>query len=319
MEKKLFDIKESSPESEEEVIEFKNFLLSLKPKDSPRQNPASNRFRFKVSVPERITKPNARKKLMKKIIHPINPEKENPVMYSETQPTESPVIDTSVTDAPTEQAQVLDFPYEVEQSDYHEEQQEHDDRSAEEDAVHQIVDVQADSPDEQESFEEEPHEPIAEGTPEIIQEEPHSEIPPHPNQRKDRIMATNAVQELRAKILEEKKTTSLPKLAVLCKINYFTILAIANGTSQRLTSRVENNLREYFAKKHPAASSAPAKKAPVVPTTVPTTQPTIPPLKFYFADSLPAEISATRARLKYLETIEEAEKAYLKALSQKPF
>lgn len=319
MEKKLFDIKESSPESEEEVTEFKNFLLSLKPKDSPRQNPASNRFRFKVSVPERITKPNARKKLMKKIIHPINPEEEIPVMYSETQPTESPVIDTSVLDAPTEQAQLLDFPDEVEPLDYLEEQQEHDDPNDTEDVAQQITDVEETAFDTHESFEEEPHEPIAEGTPEIRHEERHSETPYHTPQRKDRIMVTNTVQELRAKILEEKKTTSLPKLAVLCKINYFTILAIANGTSKRLTSRVENNLREYFAKKHPAAASASVKKAPVVQKTMPTTQPSITPLKFYFADSLPAEIAATRARLKYLETIEEAEKAYLKALSQKPF
>ncbi len=135
-------------------------------------------------------------------------------------------------------------------------------------------------------------------------------------------MANDILKEIRAKIVAEKNKISLFQVAKLSRVDYKTVLGIFHGKATRISSRVEDKLMQYFTGQPTVIGTAQpskAKSTPIKPNTAAVPQQSISPLKFYFSNSLTAEISATRARLKYLMTLDEAEKEYLKAVGQHPF
>lgn len=270
MEEKI-DKQETAPESEDDLIAFKNFLLA----------PTSKALQHEIPV-----KHKRRKKLIKKIHHNSILEKENSLISSEQQMNDSPMWEELVVHTTDDVQQSTN---EVDQNDISSESQ---------------------------SFEMETASNGAEKATTEIPEQRNSESTPQPQQTKESIMATDTLNELRLKILEGRKKTSLTKMAAACKVNYLTLRNIAYGASKRVTSRVENNLMTYFSGNTAAKVGVQQTKVQNTPKKIPTAEQSISPMKFYFGNSLVSELAATRARLKYLTTLEEAEREYLKAINR---
>ena len=152
------------------------------------------------------------------------------------------------------------------------------------------------------------------------------------------------VKEFQEALAKHEKNISVRQVALRSGINYITLRNIKLGKSKRVTARVASQLRKFLATLQSPAMPEPAPKrvvkpAPKVakklgrppkvvrarrgrPPKAVVQSPVAAPAKtvaftsVLLGDKLHGEIALAKARLAYLQTLEQAEATYLKAIKK---